>query len=109
MGGRHTTASGGHVQELGAGPVHLVLKPDDAGDVIAGIHHHGPGAAAKQNTGSPVGVVDDSGHRVGSDDQYLFMRSGRDEVSGCREAVDKARTGRDQVKTPSAAASEAVL
>ncbi len=70
--------------------------------LLTGLHQHGAGAIAEQDTGGTVGVVDDPGHGVGADHQHLLVRAGSHQMGRGRQSVEKSGTGGDQVKAPNA-------
>ena len=67
---------------------------EDAGENttigFVGLEDDRAGPIAEENAGGAVAPVGDAGERLGPDDQCVLIDTGRDEVGGHAEAVDKA-------------------
>src|SRR3954452_11063266 len=91
MRGWHAASPSRHVQKVAAGAVDFVLEADESGVVLSRLDYHSARAVAKQNAGRAVGVIDNARHRVSADDEDFLVGTGRNEMGGRRQSVDKAR------------------
>ena len=68
--------------------------------VSARLEEDGSCAVAEDNAGGAVGVVDDAGHDVGTDDEDLFLHAGLDEFGADLKGVREAGAGGGEIKAP---------
>ncbi len=106
--GRQTAAAGGHLEEIGASAIDLVLEIDEAA-LVAGFDQHGARAVAKNDAGGSVLVIDDAGHGVGADHQHLFMGSALHQVGGGGQSINESGAGGYQIESPGSLGANLVL
>ena len=109
--GRHSAAASGHVQVMGSRTVNFVQKSEEGIGIVAGglFNHHRSRPIAEEYASRAVRVIDDARHGIGTHDEHLSVRSGRTQVSGCSQTVDKAGAGGADIEAPRAGRAQSML
>ena len=109
----HTAAAGRHLEVIAARAVDLSQKVDESQTLVVvfsqRLEHHGSGAVAKKHASAAIGIVDDTAHRVGANNQDAIVGSGPNQMGARCESVQKSGARGHQIKTPGMGRSETFL